>query len=130
MSDPEGPYVIEHGDVWHLNSGPRLPGADGIGLPDRRHVCGPSENLAIAFDEEDGTLHKHGTETRVRAWIDGFREKMAAVPSEHALPIPVMMTFPPNAETVAEMNRCIATTGRIKRLHDGLLSDADRLPSP
>ena len=66
----EGPYVIEHGEVWFVHQGASTPGGKAMRL-DRRHVCGPSDNLAVAFDEEDGILHKHGTETAVRAWADG-----------------------------------------------------------
>ncbi len=128
MSEPvsadEGPYVIEHGEVWFVHRGPSTPGGRAMRL-DRRHVCGPSENLAVAFDEEDGILHKHGTETRVRAWIDEFRAKTA-----EALPVPVMVTFPPNAETVAELNRCIATTGRIKRVYEERFAGAALPPRP
>jgi hypothetical protein len=97
---------------------------------DRHHVCGPSDEMAMAFDEEDGTLHKHGTLTAVRAWVENFRKKTADLPADMALPVPIMISFPPNADTVAEMNRCIATTGRIKRLYEQSLAAAPAVPKP
>lgn len=118
MSDPEGPYVIEHGDVWFVQGGPTTPGGRTMRL-DRQRICGPSENLALAFDENDGILLKHGTETAVRKWHDSFIARMADL-GDHAFPPPIIMTFPPNAETVAELNRCIATSGRVKKLHEEL----------
>jgi hypothetical protein len=118
MSESEGPYVIEQGEVWFIHTGPSTPGGKTMRL-DRRHVCGPSESLALAFDDEDGTLLKHGTEAAVRKWHDGFSARMASA-GEHAFPPPIVLTFPPNGETVIELNRCIAVTGRVKRLYDEL----------
>lgn len=123
----EGPYVIEHGEVWYVNQGPSTPGGRAMRLG-RHHVCGPSENLAMAFDEEDGILHRHGTEASVRAWIENLRRRTAGLPPEMSLPVPTMLTFPPTAETVAEMNLCIATTGRIKRLYPNGLAAVAPLP--
>lgn len=118
MSESEGPYIIEHGDVWFVERGPSTPGGRAMRL-DRRHVCGPSETLALAFSEDDGVLLKHGAESAVRRWYDTFNTKMASV-SGHAFSPPVVLTFPPNADTVAELNRCIAVTGRVKKLHEEL----------
>lgn len=119
----EGPYVIEHGEVWFVHNDPSTPGGKAMRL-DRRHICGPSDELAIAFDEDDGTLHKHGTATSVRTWIDNYRAKTASFPPDMALPVPLMMTFAANADAVAELNRCIATTGRIKGLYEDLIASA------
>lgn len=48
-------YVIKHGDVWRQSSP----------LNNERYICGPSEELAILYDADNGVLHKHGRHGRV-----------------------------------------------------------------
>lgn len=107
MSDT-GPYVIEHGDTW-FRTGPSKGGL-GSGL---RHICGPSELLAVAFDSDDGMLHKHGTAEMVTKWADNAREKLKSNGLDNWAQNLVVLSFPPMPEALEELNACIACTGRI-----------------
>jgi hypothetical protein len=82
------------------------------------------DEVAIAFDRENGTLHKHGSLENVQAWVTkaqqrlresaagglgGFAEQMA-----NDLVI-ISGKFP-----VEELNCCLSTTGYVLRMVDKL----------
>lgn len=101
METFDGPYVIAHGDVW-------------IGDPrEGRHVCDGTGELAVAFDSEDGTLHKHGEASRVAEWAAGIRKKFAQAGAQDLAAAIEVISFPACAETVLELNACAAVTGRV-----------------
>ncbi|MFX6149075.1 hypothetical protein ABTF39_19805, partial [Acinetobacter baumannii] len=64
-------YQILHGDLWFIRS-------KAIGSAANLRVCGASDEIAVAYDKEDGTLVKHGTATAVRAYVDTLRSRLAA----------------------------------------------------
>lgn len=112
-----GPYVIEHGDLWYRD--PRSSRM-GTGL---RHVCGPSDEIAIAHDGE--VLLKAGSAASVEAWLAANTEKFARMTEDmanmgHEGYEIVLVRMPISPETVEEMNACIAISGRVSRLEENL----------
>jgi len=109
----EARYHFEHGDVWFRNGGRHF------------HVCGSSDFLAVVFDADDGTLHKHGNENLVTQWADKTREtfqsgiKNGIIPAE-LMPNLVVLAFPARQETLDELNACITTSGRVLKLEERL----------
>ncbi|MBY3433538.1 hypothetical protein HFN89_05195 [Rhizobium laguerreae] len=93
----EGPYFIEHGDVWIRTSEAAKPSFIGTNA---RHVCDGTEELAIALIGE--TMMKHGSAKSVDAWAKG---KAAAFDV-------TIVRFPVSPETVDELNKCAANTTR------------------
>lgn len=76
-----------------------------------------TDEVAIAFDRDTGTLHKHGAPERVDAWAatarqayrdSGFDEQAAAL-------VVISGAFP-----VDEINACLAGTGHVLKLFDRL----------
>lgn len=126
MTIGPGPYVIEHGDVWSVDAG-ATPGGRALGL-DRRHVCRGSERLAACYDAESGTLHKHGGEAGVEAWAAATRKKLAEAGFPEMADEIVVVAFPPTQETVAELNACVSTSGRVIGLPDRLVEIANLIP--
>ena len=124
MTDDTGPYVIEHGDVWAAGA---TPSGRALGL-DRRHVCRGSGRLAACFGAESGTLHKHGGEEGVEAWAAATRKRLAEAGFPEMADEIVVVAFPPTPETVAELNACVATTGRVLRIAERLAEIADAIP--
>lgn len=118
MPDNQGPYVIEHGDVWFVRPD-RLPGAIALGMG-KTHICGPHDMLAIVFDEQDGTLHKHGRSEPVEKWADRTRAALTAGGQPELAEALVMVSFPVLPETVAELNACTSGSGRVMRLRERL----------
>lgn len=72
------------------------------------------DTVALAFCAQSGTLHKHGAPDMVQRWARTFRERAQArgVP-ELADHIAVIEGRIP----VAELNRCLDTSGYILRLY-------------
>jgi hypothetical protein len=93
----EGPYFIEHGDVWIYTT---KPGRQSFIGPNSKHVCDGTEELAIALIGE--TMMKHGSAKSVDAWAD----KKAA---DFDVTI---IRFPVTPETVDELNKCATNTTR------------------
>lgn len=116
--DFDGPYYIEHGDLWIRDRSPRLP--DLAGLPSGRHVCSGSDEVAVCFDSEDGTLHKHGKAEMVQAWADETRRKFTEMGFDEMARALTVISFPVTPETVAELNACSEITGRALKLADNL----------
>ncbi|MCS4089381.1 hypothetical protein [Rhizobium sp. BK176] len=103
----EGPYFIEHGDVWSYTTQPGRPSYVG---PNSRHVCDGTEELAIALVGD--TMMKHGSAKSVDAWA----EKKAS-----GFDVTIIR-FPVSPETVEELNKCATNTTRaasiVARLED------------
>ena len=117
QADLEGPYVIRHGDLWHV-----ARGAEG------RHVCDGSQEVAVAFDSEDGTLLKHGSHSRVQEWADKTRKTFVEGGFPDLAATITVISFPVSPETVDELNACAATTGRVLKLADNLGKLAESCP--
>lgn len=121
-----GPYVLQHGDVWHVDAD-ATPGGAALGL-NRRHVCRGSDRLAACYDSADGVLHKHGAEAGVEAWAAAARKRFADAGFQELADVLVVVVFPPTAETVEELNACVACTGRVVGLPDRLAAIASTIP--
>jgi len=106
-----GPYVIRGEELLYVGSS---------GHPIR--ICGHDGRLAVAYDAEDGVLHRHGAEREVATWLADAKDKLSRSPSTaplvEALRIAASDIRP---EWVAEVNRCIATAGAV-------LGIGERLP--
>jgi hypothetical protein len=133
MTEKTGPYVIAHGDVWWRST---ATGRNSFGLSDDRHVCDGTQMLAVAYDAEDGILHKHGSEDSVRAWAERTGKKFIESGFEEMAQAIVVVGFPVSPESVAELNACVATTGRVLRIAERIealgaqgLIEAPKYPS-
>lgn len=93
----EGPYFIEHGDVWIYTTKPGRPSFLGT---NSRHVCDGTEELAIALIGD--TMMKHGSAKSVDAWAE---TKAAGFDV-------TIIRFPVSPETVEELNKCALNTTR------------------
>lgn len=109
-SEETGPYVIRYGDVWHVMD------KDDPGV----HVCDGSQEIAVAYDSEDGTLFKHGQLARVQAWAAKTRRIFSEGGAADLAAAITVLSFPVAEETVRELNACVATTGRVLRLPEAL----------
>lgn len=122
-----GPYVIEFGDLWFVRT---VSGPGGkpheIG---KVHICGPHDRIAVAFDTEDGILHKHGTEESVAAWLEKTRDKFKGAGFDSMAENLTMVAFNPVPEAIAELNACIGTTGRIRGIAERLTAIQEENPS-
>lgn len=113
----DGPYVIEHGDVW-FREGPGTALSTGL-----RHVCDGSGELAIAY-AGDVMLHM-GSAQSVDAW---FKKKGAQyMLIEDSDPVEIVR-FPVCDETVAEMNRMRGNPNRVSILLDTLTKIGEARP--
>lgn len=104
------PYRLRHGDVWFC--GPQRTGAASSLASGMRHVCDGTDALALVFDAEDGTLHKHGRAADVRDWLDKTRAKFVEGGFSELASNLTLVEFKPVKEAIAELNACIATSGR------------------
>lgn len=114
MPETEGPYLIEHDDIWYVQSN-RVPGVKALGLG-KRHVCGSQEMLGIAFDQEGGVLHKHGMADQVITWADTARASLVAMGYPELANELVTLTFPALPEAIADLNHCISSTGYVLQM--------------
>ena len=75
------------------------------------------DDVAIAFDRESGTLHKHGAEAMVQEWVTRAQAKFRAAGFDGMADDLVIVTgkFP-----VEELNRCLTTSGYVLRMVDKL----------
>lgn len=121
-----GRYILEHGDVWHVDAD-ATPGGAALGS-NRRHVCRGSEKLAVCFDGSDGTFHKHGAEKGVEAWAAKTRRTLADAGATDLADDLVVVVFPPTPETVAELNASVECTGRVLDIADRLSRIAGSMP--
>jgi hypothetical protein len=114
----DGPYELADGVVNFVDTTGRVVTSFSA-----------SEQIAVAFDEADGILHKHGRSEPVAKWADGARRKFLEAGFDELVNSIVVVSFPPTAETIAELNACIAISGRVKDIVRRLsgLNDDPRL---
>jgi hypothetical protein len=122
----DGPYILAHGDVWHVDAD-GTPGGAALGL-NRRHICRGSERMAVCYDGSTGALHKHGAERGVEAWAAKTRKSFADADMPDLADDLIVVVFPPTAGTIEELNASIACTGRVLRIADRLAEIAESIP--
>lgn len=73
--------------------------------------------VAIAFDKEVGTLHKHGAPASVSAWLRATQHALRSGGQSDLAEALIMLEgkFP-----IAVLNECISTSGRVLRLYQSL----------
>lgn len=83
------------------------------------------DSIAIAFDSESGTLHKHGRPEQVTQWYNTARNKFISAGFDDMANSLILIegTFP-----VEEVNKCISCSGYIsvfyKKLQDNQILSA------
>lgn len=113
----DGPFVIEHGDLWKRRSGRPLVGS---GLD---HVCDGTGEFAVAYQGD--ILLKIGSASSVDSWLDANREKFESMRAmleemgEQDSDV-VVLKLPVSQAIVDEVNRCVAISGRVARLEEHL----------
>ena len=120
MQDFNTPFVIEHGDVWY-----RSASLSHLRVPSSaRHVCSAGEELAIVHDGE--ILHHAGSSASAERWMlaregqfAAMNEKLREMGDEEVELFVVRMPVAP--ETVLEMNKCLAISGRVSHIEENLL---------
>jgi hypothetical protein len=82
------------------------------------------DEVAIAFDRENGTLHKHGSFENVQAWVtksqQRLRESAAGGLGDLAEQMANDLAIISGKFPVEELNRCLSTTGYVLRMVDKL----------
>ena len=114
-----GPYRLEHGDVWYSQSTVRVRPGAAMRADDVR-IAGPDGMLGIAYDAADGTLHKHGRADLVQEWTDKTRSRLREAGFGDQASVLVLVCFPPVQEALDELNACIACSGRALGIQDRL----------
>lgn len=104
MQDYAGtPYFLSDGTLFYVDAA----GHD-------QKVCDADGALAIAFDDEDGVLHKHGDYAAVHAWYENMRSVLSKRESTAGLAKAlVLVSLSPNAGWVEEVNRCLNVAGAV-----------------
>jgi hypothetical protein len=116
-------YVTRHGEIWYESGGCS------------RHVCGPSDLLAVAYDDDPELpfLMKHGEHSKVAAWAEDARRKLAVAGKacEGIGSQLVVVAFPPIPAVLEALNWGLERTGTIKIVIERIaaLPEAS-LPSP
>lgn len=79
--------------------------------------CVNAEMVAVGFDRDSGTLHKHGSPESIHEWAEKTRGKYRAAGFADMANDLVVMSgrFP-----VDELNKCISTSGYCKILYEKL----------
>jgi hypothetical protein len=111
QEDDHGPYILERGEVWFVDRS-ASPWSKALNLH-QRHVCGPGDLMAVAYDTENGILHKHGPAPLVSAWANKTRHGFLEMGADDMSEALVVISFPPHPEALAEVNACISVSGRI-----------------
>lgn len=119
-------YLIERGSYYLYDMGTKPSVLTG-----RREVRAMSDTIALAFDLENGILHKHGAADSVEAWAAQARKKLTdgGYPEMAADIVVVSGPLP-----VDEVNKCLSTSGYAselwRKLQDGSLGiENDKAPS-
>lgn len=94
------------------------------------HVCDADEPMALAHDS-DGVLCLWGEAAVVEARAASLSEALRDALGDRA-PSVTVVRFMPTPESVAELNACIATTGRVLRFAAALagMEGVDEVPPP
>ncbi len=117
-------YRIFHGSYQLIETDAQTgkPTADGFGNVAVLHQC---DELAIVIDKENGTVHKHGSATRVEKWHKEATARTAKAGLQAWAKNLVMVSSSRwNPEQVKDFNHALACTGYGKRFLEnlGLLS--------
>lgn len=82
-----------------------------------REIILMTDQIAIAFDRSDGTLHKHGNPKNVELWRTQAIEKFRKAGFDDMANDLIIMIgqFP-----LEEINKCISTSGYCKTLYEKL----------
>ena len=99
-------YVIEYGDVWMKNEG----------VSQLIHVCSGSEQLAIAYDAENGTMHKRGSYKTVSKWLDKTTKALRAGGFDELVAHLVIAAMPVSQAAVDLLNRCNDNSSTVSAL--------------
>jgi hypothetical protein len=86
-------YVLKFGDVWLV---------DGTV---ETHVCDGSQEIAVAYDPETGTVLKMGAADAIRAWREKHIATLDAKCVRHIFADPIVVAMPVNEDTVDLLNR-------------------------
>ncbi len=118
-----GPFLIAHGEV-------RCRGVSREGRGFDAYVCGDDEAMAVAHDS-DGTLVAWGVAGDVDAKATALGEALSDVMGARA-PSILVVRFMPTRESLAELNACIAVSGRVLRFGAALaaMDGVDESPPP
>jgi hypothetical protein len=86
---------------------------------DGQPTTAPVDSIAIAFDKESGTLHKHGSPEKVRVWYVEARNKFvtAGFPDVADDLVVIEGRFP-----IDEVNKCLDCTGYVGTFYKKLLA--------
>jgi hypothetical protein len=98
---------------YEWNCGQYVLHADG------KPIKAPKDSLALAFDKESGTLHKHGEPEMVKAWYaDAHAKAMAGgYPDLVSAIVVIEGRFP-----IDEVNKCLDYTGYASTFYKKLLA--------
>lgn len=87
------------------------------------------DEVAICFDKESGTLHKHGIPEYVSKWYFESRKKFIDAGFQDMADDLIMIQ---GAFPVEELNKCLSTTGYIskfwKKLQENQIQSAKLVP--
>nr|WP_250808631.1 hypothetical protein [Neorhizobium tomejilense] len=111
------PYSVVNGDLYHVDSSGH-----------KQRVCHSGSAIAVAYDIEDGVLHRHGEYNAVLAWYDATRAVLMKQEATAGLAKALcLVSMPLDERWVSEINRCIATTGAVlgieQRIRDQYLEE-------
>lgn len=80
-------------------------------------VRGPLDEVAIAFDKESGTLHKHGAPEMVSRWLNDAQAKFRAAGFDDMAGSLVMIC---GRFTLEDLNQAISCSGYIGVMYEKL----------
>lgn len=85
-----------------------------------------TQEVALAFDRESGTLHKHGAPEMVQNWFSKTRSRLIDCGFQNMADDLVLITgrFP-----VEELNKCLSCSGYVLRMYENL-QEGKLLPQP
>lgn len=93
---------------------------------DQAHrVCHAGGEIAVAYDEADGVLHKHGEFNLVSEWFVRETEALRRHGFSALAETLVLFRSPFEPAVLAEVNRCIAVTGAVLGLRERMAATPD-----
>ncbi len=114
------PYQIIDGSLFHIDSGGQ-----------RHRICGPAGQLAVAYDSEDGVLHKHGEYHAVKSWYETTRAVLMKQSSTADLAMGLtLVSLRADENWVREVNRCVSVAGAVMGIEERALTIGTPAPSP
>lgn len=128
----DGPFVIQHGDVWKKTGGTTRKGHEAPLANNLTHVCDGSEELGMVHDGES-LLHAGSARSaeayleKNKAKFDQMNEVFSAMGEAQ---VEIMLVRLPVAQAIIdEMNSCLACTGRVAKLEEHLATIGEQDPS-